>query len=111
VIDQDEVEHNTRREGLILGVNAFFNKIGESIGPIIGTSILLLFTFQQKSEIQGDLAIVGIKFLLFIVQGIFIAIGAISLYYFPLYGEKLQKLRAELSKMHKEKTDAFRAKL
>ncbi|TXT63680.1 MAG: conserved membrane protein of unknown function [Promethearchaeota archaeon] len=111
VIDEDEVEHNTRREGLILGVNAFFNKIGESIGPIIGTSILLLFTFQQNAETQGDLAIVGIKFLLLIVQSIFIAIGAISLYYFPLYGEKLQNLRAELSKMHKEKADAFRAKI
>ncbi|TXT55071.1 MAG: conserved membrane protein of unknown function [Promethearchaeota archaeon] len=111
VTDEDEFENRSRREGLILGTNAFILKIGESIGPIIGTNVLLLFGFIQGASTQASMAIVGIKFLLFIIQSIFIAIGGISLYFFPLHGERLKHVRSKLSEIHKEKTKKYEAKL
>ncbi|MBD3194836.1 MAG: MFS transporter [Candidatus Lokiarchaeota archaeon] len=107
VTDSDEVQNNKRREGLILGTNAFFLKIGESIGPIFGTSILLLFGFIRNAPSQDFIAIVGIKFLLLIVQSIFILLGVISLYYFPLHGKELGDLRKKIAEIHEKKSEKY----
>ena len=73
VTDEDEMKYDTRREGMYLGTNAIFNKIAESVGPIIATSVLILFGFLQNAPegyIQSESALIGIKFLLFIVPSI-----------------------------------------
>jgi GPH family glycoside/pentoside/hexuronide:cation symporter len=107
VTDEDELNYGNRREGLILGTNAFFNKIAESIGPIIGTTVLLLFGFERDNLIQTPLAIIGIKFLFLIVQAIINLLGLVSIYYFPLYGNTLKELQSKLMLMHKEKRNIY----
>ncbi|MFX1568325.1 MAG: MFS transporter [Promethearchaeota archaeon] len=108
VTDNDEVQHGTRREGLIIGTNAFFIKIAESLGPIIGTSILLLFGFVRNAPFQTELAIFGIKFLFFIVQSILNLLGLISIKFFPLYKENLEEMHQKLIKIHKKKVNEFK---
>ncbi len=108
VTDNDEVNHGKRREGMILGTNAFFIKIAESLGPIIGTSTLLLFGFVRNAPYQTEMAITGIKFLFFIVQSIMSLIGLISFKFFPLYGKNLEEMRLNLIKIHEKKVEAFK---
>ena len=107
VTDNDEVSHGTRREGLIIGTNAFFIKIAESIGPIIGTSTLLLFGFMRNAPDQTEIAIIGIKFLFFIVQSIINFLGLISFKFFPLYKKNLEEMRLKLIQIHEEKTQEY----
>jgi Na+/melibiose symporter-like transporter len=92
---------------LILGTNAFFNKIAESIGPIIGTTILLLFGFIRSASFQTTTALIGVKFLLLIVPSIINLLGLISIYYFPLYDEKLKEMQIKLNKIHQDKSKIY----
>jgi len=107
VTDEDEVMNRERREGLILGTNAFFNKIAESIGPIIGTTILILFGFVRDASTQTPTALIGVKFLLLIIPSIINLLGLISIYYFPLYGENLKQMQIKLEEIHREKSETY----
>ena len=109
ITDDDEIRHGTRREGMIMGANAFFIKIAESIGPIIGTFVLLYFGFIRDAPTQTPMAMIGIKFLLFIVISIMNFLGLLSLLFFPLYGENLKKLQVKLLEIHEEKTKAYKS--
>ncbi|MBN2155877.1 MAG: MFS transporter [Candidatus Lokiarchaeota archaeon] len=106
VMDEDEVFHNKRREGLILGTNAFFNKIAESSAPILGTYILLLFGFIQGETPSTD-AILGIKFLFLIIPAIVNFIALLGIAFFPLYGKNLEKLQKQLNELHTEKKRVY----
>ena len=110
VTDDDEVHHGRRREGMIMGTNAFFIKIAESIGPIIGTSTLLLFGFIRNAPFQTEIAMIGIKFLYFIVQSIMSLIGLISFKFFPLSDKNLEEMRLNLIKIHEKKVGVFKQK-
>ena len=106
VADEDELLFDTRREGMFLGTNAVFNKIAETVAPILGTSVLLFFGYIQnapQSFSQPESAIIGIKFLLFIVPTFMDLFGILSLYHFPLKGEKLKSLNEQIEKIHREK--------
>ncbi len=102
-VDDDEVQHGIRREGMFYGANAFFIKFADSVGPIIATSVLLYFGFVRNAAQQTSEAIIGIKFLFFIVPAIMNILGLICLFIFPLHGERLKKTRAELLRLHEEK--------
>lgn len=106
VTDEDEMKYDTRREGMYLGTNAIFNKIAESTGPILAVTVLLLFGFMQNAPegyIQSESAIIGIKFLLFIVPSIIDVLGMIALRFFPIKGDYLKELKRYIEKAHKEK--------
>lgn len=108
VTDEDEVKHGFRREGLFLGMNAFFIKFGDSVAPIIGTSVLIYFGFVRDAPKQPSEAIFGIKFLFFIVPAIMNICGLVCIYKFPLHGEYLKEFRTKLMDLHGKKTEAYR---
>lgn len=102
-VDEDEVRYGVRREGMFYGANAFFIKFADSIGPIIATFVLLYFGFVRNAPTQTPEAIFGIKVLFFIVPTIMNVLGLICLWLFPLHGDKLKDMRAELIKIHQQK--------
>lgn len=106
ITDEDEMKYDTRREGMYFGTNAIFNKIAESTGPILAVTVLLLFGFMQNAPegfIQSESAMIGIKFLLFIVPSIIDVFGMIALKFYPIKGDYLKKLKSYIKKAHKEK--------
>lgn len=102
-VDEDELKHGTRREGMFLGINALFMKPASSLGPIIATLIFLYFGYIQGSDTQPASALLGIKILFLLVPAIFIAMSLIFMYFFPLHGEKLKDMRMKLEELHKQK--------
>ena len=109
VIDEDEVKHGFRREGMFLGMNAFFTKFGDSVAAIIGTSVLLYFSFVRDAPSQPPEALFGIKFLFFIVPAIMNICGLVFILKFPLHGEYLKETRAKLMDLHRKKTEAYKS--
>jgi len=104
------MRYDTRREGMFLGTNAIFNKIAESAGPILASTVLISFGFIQNTSagyIQSTSAIIGIKFLLFIVPSIMDVLGMIALRFFPIKGTPLKEMRTYIEKIHAEKLDAY----
>ncbi len=110
VADEDEMINNTRREGMFLGTNAIFNKIAESIGPILAVSILVLFGFVNNAPegyFPSTQAILGIKILLFIVPCIFDLLGMVALKFYPLKQESLKKLQSYIEESHQAKKKQY----
>ncbi len=108
MMDEDEVKHGTRREGMFLGMNALFIKPAGSFGPIIGLAFLEAFGFVKNATIQTPDAIFGIKLLYFIVPAIVLLIGLMFLYFYPLHGERLKELEEKLAIIHQEKKEKFK---
>ncbi|MFX1558139.1 MAG: hypothetical protein ACFFC9_12860, partial [Promethearchaeota archaeon] len=57
----------------------------------------------KDSDIQPDSAYLGIKILMLLVPVIVSAIGLIFIYFYPIHGEKLDKMREQLKILHEEK--------
>ncbi|TFG08806.1 MAG: hypothetical protein EU539_01260 [Promethearchaeota archaeon] len=102
-IDEDEVKHGTRRDGMFQGLQALFNKPAVSIGPIIATIILVTFGYIQGSKTQSESALFGIRLLFLIYPMIMTSFSLIFMYFYPLHGERLEKMKMKLDEIHKEK--------
>jgi GPH family glycoside/pentoside/hexuronide:cation symporter len=111
-IDEDEVEYGSRREGMFFGINAFFTKPAESIGPIIVLMVLGLTSYitDSPAAAQPPSAIFGIKLVFYFIVNIFVALSLIFAYFFPLEGGKLDKLEKDLEELHKKKREEFESK-
>jgi len=107
-MDEDEVNQETRREGMFLGINALFTKPAASIGPVIATLIFLAFGFVQGADTQSAEALIGIKILFLLVPAILTAISLIFIYFYPWHGEKLEEMRKKLEEIHKKKLESVR---
>ena len=104
-IDEDEVIHGTRRDGMFQGLQALFNKPAVSIGPIIATIILVSFGYIQGSETQSESALYGITLLFLVYPSIVIGISLIFIYYYPLHGKVLLQMEEKLEAIHKMKRE------
>ncbi|MFX0020560.1 MAG: MFS transporter [Promethearchaeota archaeon] len=121
IIDQDELKTGVRREGAYFGTDALINKPAQSVSAGISGLVFFLTNFNQNlgaGENQPDSAIFGIKMLIGVIPAIFIILGLISLWYYPLdaatkeyrdmkrqvmilHNEKLQRLRETLGKKNR----------
>ena len=99
-IDEDEVNHGTRRDGMFQGLQALFGKPAVSIGPIIATIILVSYGYVQGSETQSASALFGITLLFLVYPVIAIALSLVFIYYHPLHGEKLEEMTNRLEEIH-----------
>ncbi|MFX1326042.1 MAG: MFS transporter [Promethearchaeota archaeon] len=103
IIDEDEVNTGTRREAGYYGVNAFFLRLAIivvflSIGPMFIISDYKEFTLPAPVEFQMTLRI-----LMFVFPAVALAIAILSIYKYPLHGEKLKQVKEDLAKIHEEK--------
>lgn len=105
-IDADEVQYGNRREGMFLGINALITKPAISAAAIVGSTLLVnVFNFHQGVPLakQPSIAFLGIKILLLVVPALAISMSLIFMYYYPYHGKRLQNLKKNLTKIHKEK--------
>ncbi len=110
VIDEDEVRYGSRREGLYMGVGSAIFKSADSLGPIIGTSILLRFGYVENALYQLPSTLNGIKFMLFVIPAIASLIILVFLVFFPLYGKRLRNMQKRLLQLHEEKAKKYEIK-
>lgn len=104
-VDDDEIKHGIRREGMFLGINALFTKPAGSLGPIIATLLLVYFGYIQGADTQSASTLIGIKILFLLIPAIGTAISLIFMYFYPYHGERLREMREKLEELHKEKLE------
>nr|MDO8109236.1 MFS transporter [Candidatus Sigynarchaeota archaeon] len=102
-MDEDEIKHDTRREGMFLGINALFTKPANSIGPIVATLVLGAFGYIQDSPTQPDSVFFGIKILFFAIPAVFTAASLFFMWIYPLHGELLQTMKKQLEQKHRDR--------
>jgi GPH family glycoside/pentoside/hexuronide:cation symporter len=104
-IDEDEIKHGTRREGMFMGIMALLTKPATSLGPIIATIILVWAGYIQGApgSEQPEKVYLGIKIQMLLVPAIIAALSLIPIYFYPLHGERLKEMQEKLVKLHQEK--------
>jgi len=102
-MDEDEIKNDTRREGMFLGMNAFFTKPANSFGPIIATFVLGAFGYITGSDVQPASAIFGIKLMFFAIPALSAAVALLFMWFYPLHGEELQEIKRKIEQIHSER--------
>ncbi len=116
IIDQDELKTGVRREGAYFGTDALINKPALSVSAGISGLVLFLTNFNQNlgaGENQPHSAIFGIKMLLGVIPALFIILGLISLWYYPLDSrtKEYKEMKRKVMVLHDEKLLRLRERL
>ncbi|MFX0054919.1 MAG: MFS transporter [Promethearchaeota archaeon] len=108
-IDEDEVLHGSRREGMFIGVMALLTRPGTSLGPIVATFVLTAFGYIQSGlpAAQPASALLGIKILWLLVPAIVAGLSLVFIYFYPLHDEALAEMQEKLQRLHEEKRAAL----
>lgn len=110
VIDYDEHISGLRREGMYAGVNSFICKPAISFANTLFPAMLLWFGYEADVAIANQTAVAkfGILFSWLMIPVILLFICAICIQkFYPLHGEKWQEIKDNLTKLHKEKQEAY----
>ncbi len=113
IIDQDELKTGVRREGAYFGTDALINKPALSVSAGISGLVLFLTNFNKDLENQPVSAILGIKMLLGVIPAIFLILGLISLWYYPLDSrtKEYKEMKRKVMVLHDEKLLRLRERL
>jgi GPH family glycoside/pentoside/hexuronide:cation symporter len=116
VADDDELRSGVRREGAFFGVNALITKPAQSIAIWITPFILESTNFITRASNAGEIfldqpieAILGIKIFTGVIPGVACLLGALLLIWYPLRGNHLKAIQAEVLKLHQIKKQRFDA--
>jgi GPH family glycoside/pentoside/hexuronide:cation symporter len=99
VIDEDHTKTNERREGIFNGVSGVIVKSSNAISWLVLGIVLTIFQINREnvnpSTITplGDL---GLRILIGIIPIIFIVLGMLFLYLYPLSGDKLEDVKKKV---------------
>jgi len=105
VIDEDEIVTGKRREGMFFGINGFIIRFSIAMQAIV-TSIVLIITKYDAHLAVGEQpasALLGLRLLVSVIPIIGLAIAFLATRAYPLYGERLEQVKAEVEKLHREK--------
>ena len=108
-IDMDELDNGSRREGMFFGINALFTMPANSIGPMIGTAIMLAFGYIQGGDAvaQPPEVFTGIMFIFFLLPAIFTIFALLIVRHYPLDNKELDQLQLDLEVIHEQKKEAL----
>ena len=124
VIDKDEVDNGTRREGVYAGINSLITKPAGSIATALFPAMIVgLFGFDMNlkkvengSEVidyanQALSAKNGLFMCWFLITGILLLLSFIAMWFFPLHGKEWDKTKHDLSIKHMEKQKEYEEKM
>ena len=102
IVDEDEVNTGIRREAGYYGVNAFFLRLAIivvflSIGPMF-----IIADWEVFGSITPEVQL-GLRILMFGYPAVALIIAILSIYKYPLYGERLKQVKEKLKEIHEQK--------
>lgn len=103
IIDEDELKTGRRREGVYFGINGFFVRI--AIAAQAGALALVQMTtgYDSRLAVQTAKAVTGLRILMSPVVIAALLLVALMLSAYPLYGTRLDQVKADLSRLHENK--------
>ncbi|OLS13088.1 MAG: major facilitator superfamily transporter [Promethearchaeota archaeon CR_4] len=107
VIDEDEVKNGCRREGAFYGVNALINRYSTILVFVIIAVVLTGFGWEEflidPTKFEMDYLAQGLKILVVVCPIIGICGILVLLKFFPLHGERWQKVQDQLKAIRERK--------
>lgn len=97
IVDLDELETGTRREGAYFGIYFFIFKLSIALAPLIVGVVLDLFGYKPDTELSEN-ALLGIRSLVGILPLALFLVGMAFLFKFPLSKKRYEETSAELAR-------------
>ncbi len=129
VIDKDEADNGSRREGVYAGINSLITKPAGSIATaLFPLMIATFFGFNKdlKTTITNDAGKVvevinyaeqsmqaknGLFVCWFLITGILLVLSFIAMWFYPLHGKEWDEKKKELSEQHLKKQQEYEEKM
>ncbi|MFW9877218.1 MAG: MFS transporter, partial [Candidatus Thorarchaeota archaeon] len=111
IVDYDETKTKKRRETTYSGINALITKPAISVGNWLFLLIISLSRFDSEQSIQLFSAQLGIMAGFSLIPSIFLFLGVIIMFLYPLDGPKWLAQKEELVEIHKKKEIEYKEQL
>ena len=102
VIDEDEVKTGQRREGMYFGMSKFIMKLSGSIVALWFGWIAPAYGYDSSLDIQPESVAAGFRIFMTVPVIVSSILAIIALFFYPLYGERLQAVKDTLSSRHSD---------
>lgn len=106
IIDEDELKNGVRREAGFYGINGFIVKL-TNIVVIICIAIVFYGTEMLVFD-PGNISeanVFGLRSLMFIFPAVFLVLGLIAMYFFPIDKENYDEITDRASELHQKKLE------
>ncbi len=101
VVDEAALLDKTRQEGIYLGVQAFFDRLGILLQPLIFTVVHLLTGFEADAAVQTPLAQFGILAGMFLIPGVLLLIAGFFFWrHYDLSPARTQRIKEQLDDLY-----------
>jgi GPH family glycoside/pentoside/hexuronide:cation symporter len=96
VIDEDQLHTGQRREGMYFGANALFIRLAISVQALVMSQVLKASGYDPNLPSQPASIVTGIRSLMTVIPIIALIAAFLVFRMYPLYGDKLVKMKKEL---------------
>jgi GPH family glycoside/pentoside/hexuronide:cation symporter len=101
IVDEDEVNTGTRREGAYYGINMFLMHLSTILVFMVIGPVFLVSEWYKFNP--ATVPILALRSLMSLFPIIALIIALIVIYKYPLDGEKLKQVKEQRDKIHQEK--------
>jgi GPH family glycoside/pentoside/hexuronide:cation symporter len=104
--DYSEYKNKRRATGLVFSAGTFAMKFGGGMAGFITLMILNMYGYDGKVVEKTPEMLEGIKLNMSIVPALFVLVGVIALWFYPLTSKKMETIEAELEARRAAEVDA-----
>lgn len=102
VIELDELQTGQRREGIFYGLISLLQKIGRGLGLFLVGQALEWSGYQGTLDVQPDSALQAIRIAIGPLPAIYLILGLILAYFYPLTREVHAEIRLKLQERRRQ---------
>ncbi len=108
-VDEDELTTGVRREGMFFGINGFIIRFGIAMTSTSQSLIWGLTGYDPGLEVQTPAAVLGLRLLMSAIPIAGMVMALVFTWLYPLHGERLARVKAEVDALHAEKAARLEA--
>ncbi len=116
VMDKDEIDNGSRREGVYAGINSLITKPAQSIATSVFPVMMAAFGFIPTLNTangatdwlsQSESVKNGFFFCWLFITGILLALSFLAMWFYPLHGKEWNQMKEKLSAEHIQKQESY----
>jgi GPH family glycoside/pentoside/hexuronide:cation symporter len=102
VVDEDHVKTGERRAGMYFGMSGLLTTLSSALASIVFGWLLPLYGYNTALDVQPATVGAGFRIFMTIPPLIGCALAIAALYFYPLYGQRLKKVKESLKSIQPE---------
>jgi GPH family glycoside/pentoside/hexuronide:cation symporter len=96
VVDEDEARTGTRREAMYFGVSSMAGPLALAIVSVVFGAVSSTFGYDPTLDAQPASVALGFRLFITLTPTISLIAAAIVIYFYPLHGERLRRIKQTL---------------